>query len=210
VASLTFGAGIQWLGARYASGARMSGVSAPWLLVPFLAGWTQPRRRDAALLGLGVTFAALGGYFALMWSPMEGVNLLHAQHGTLIGHHVKIWTTSYSGMRLVAEVLRLLASQSLWIVAGAMMGPLFGFLGSEWRAARTWRSGLAIALVFCLEPFAVLAFHATLSRVPFIGGFGTGFALDLIAVAEIASGVILLVAVAQSIRRRRKIGTQPS
>ena len=40
-----------------------------------------------------MTFAALGGYFALMWSPIEGVNLLHAQHGTLIGHHVKIWTT---------------------------------------------------------------------------------------------------------------------
>jgi len=63
-----------------------------------------------------VTFAALGGYFALMWSPMEGVNLVHAQHGTLIGHHVKIWTTSSttssSGMRLVAEVLRLLALQS--------------------------------------------------------------------------------------------------
>jgi len=127
-----FGAADQFLGSlsRYPWAHEASLLSAPWLLVGFLAGCTQRTRRRAALLGLACTFAALIGYWVMTLSPIEGARL-----------------TAY-GIR------GLLVSQSLVIVGGLVTGPVCGWLGNRWRDEGLWLGALAVAAAFCLEPLA--------------------------------------------------------
>ncbi|HEY1777815.1 MAG TPA: DUF6518 family protein [Solirubrobacteraceae bacterium] len=137
-AGLLFGGADQYLGSRVALGpwaSSLSGMSAPWLLLPFLCGLTQTSRRPAALAGLSVTVAALLGYFALTLSPLEGVAVASVPRA-LVG----------------------LAQSNLpWIVGGLVGGPLFGLLGERWRTRRSWPAATAVAASFCLEPLARLA-----------------------------------------------------
>jgi hypothetical protein len=65
VAGAVFGAGDQYLGSLSALpwAAPSSLLSAPWLLLPFMFGWTQLRPRRAVLAGLVVTLSALAGFF---------------------------------------------------------------------------------------------------------------------------------------------------
>jgi hypothetical protein len=58
IAGLAFGMADQYLGSRSALGAwaaTASVVSAPWLLLAFIAGMTQERARRAMTLGFVVT-----------------------------------------------------------------------------------------------------------------------------------------------------------
>jgi hypothetical protein len=110
----------------------VSGMSAPWLLLPFAFGLTQTRPRRAMLLGLVATMAALAGYFTLMWSPLEG-----AKSSEILAH-LPTW----------------LRTQQTNIAGGLVTGPLFGLLGQRWRVARSWASAALIAGAFCLEPLA--------------------------------------------------------
>ena len=61
--SAAFGAGDQYLGSGHVFGlgwpTEVSLLSAPWLLLAFVAGCTQRDPRRAALLGFGCTAAAL-------------------------------------------------------------------------------------------------------------------------------------------------------
>jgi hypothetical protein len=59
----------------------VSHMSAPWLILPFVFGWTQVRPGRAMLVGLVATQSALAGYFALTLSPLEGVPLGRAPAG---------------------------------------------------------------------------------------------------------------------------------
>ncbi len=56
----------------------VSGMSAPWLVLPFLAGCSQVLPRRAMAAGLVATQAALFGYFVMTLSPVEGVALAKA------------------------------------------------------------------------------------------------------------------------------------
>lgn len=112
----------------------VSGMSAPWLLLPFLAGLTQERRRTAMVLGIVVTMAALAGYFAMSNSPMEGAPLER-----FFDRVVTMVSTGYN---------------PLWIVGGIVSGPLYGFLGHRWRVVRSWISAAAVTCALCLEPLA--------------------------------------------------------
>ena len=75
---LVFSAGDQYLGTVHVTSRlgwwtiTVSGMSAPWLIVPFLVGTTQDRARRAAALGLILTMSALLGYFAMSNSVFEG------------------------------------------------------------------------------------------------------------------------------------------
>jgi hypothetical protein len=136
-AGLLFGGADQYLGSRVTLGlwaSSLSGMSAPWLLLPFLCGLAQTAPRRAALAGLSVTVAALIGYFALTLSPLEGVAVASVPRA-LIG----------------------LAHSNLpWIVGGLLGGPMFGLLGQRWRTTRSWPAATAVAAAFCLEPLARL------------------------------------------------------
>jgi hypothetical protein len=110
----------------------VSGLSAPWLVLPFVAGMTQKRPRRAMALGLVVTVAALVGYFAMTQSPANGVPLdrFFPQISTMV-------RTGYN---------------PLWIIGGIVSGPLYGFLGQRWRVARSWVSAALVACALCFEP----------------------------------------------------------
>jgi hypothetical protein len=136
VAGLLFGAVDQYLGTiRFGPWAwTVSGMSAPWLVLPFVVGMTQDRSRRAMALGLVVTMAALVGYFAMTHSPMEGAPL----------------------DEFPRRILNMVSSgyNPLWIVAGLVTGPLYGFLGHRWRVARSWISAALVTCAICLEPLA--------------------------------------------------------
>ena len=140
VAGFVFGAADQYLGSLKAGAVlgtwtwTVSGMSAPWLILPFVAGMTQERRRRAMTLGLVVTMAALAGYFAMSNSPMEGAPI-----DRFWGRVATMITTGYN---------------PLWILAGIVTGPLYGFLGHRWRVARSWVSAVLVTAALCFEPLA--------------------------------------------------------
>jgi len=131
-----FGAADQYLGSLSAHpwGADVSGLSAPWLVLPFLAGMTQERARRAMILGLAVTLSALAGYFAMTYSPVENVPI----SGFLPGV-VAMTTSGYN---------------PLWILGGILTGPLYGLLGQRWRVRHSWVSAVLVTVVLTMEPLA--------------------------------------------------------
>jgi len=138
-----FGAADQFLGARAwfvgSWAIEVSLLSAPWLLVAFFAGWSQPTARRAVIFGFSCTLAALAGYSAMTLSPIEGA---------LVSVH---------------EVRGLLVGQGAYVVGGLLTGPLFGWFGYRWRTRRDWRSALAAALIVCCEPLAHAAVGTSVS-----------------------------------------------
>jgi Family of unknown function (DUF6518) len=138
VLSAAFGAGDQYLGSLTGSGhvwaagwsSDISLLSAPWLVLPFIAGATQREPRRAALLGLACTYAALLGYGVMTLSPVENAHITLA---TLRGFVV---------------------SERLVLVGGIVTGPLFGWFGQQWRTRRAITGALVTAVALCLEPIA--------------------------------------------------------
>jgi hypothetical protein len=132
IAAAIFGAGDQYLGSLSAHpwGADISLLSAPWLVLAFVAGCTQHEVRRAALLGLGCTYVALLGYALMTLSPVENAHLT------------------------VTTLRGFVISERSVLVGGLVTGPLFGWFGREWRTRRAWLGALATAATLCLEPVA--------------------------------------------------------
>jgi hypothetical protein len=127
-----FGAGDQYFGSfsMHPWMADVSLLSAPWLVLAFLAGCTQREPKRAALAGLGCTFAALVGYGLMTLSPFENAELS---------------ATTVRGF---------IVSEQRVILGAFVIGPLFGWLGQRWRVDRAWLGALATAAALCLEPLA--------------------------------------------------------
>ena len=161
-AAALFGAADQFLGARsYAVGAwatDASLLSAPWLLIAFLAGWSQPTPRRAVVLGIACTMAALLGYCAMTLSPVEGA------------------VVTLSGVR------GLLLGQWRWAAGGLLTAPIFGWLGYRWRTTRDWASALVAALVVCCEPLAHPAERAAVGLVEVGAGLVLALAAAVVAI----------------------------
>jgi uncharacterized protein DUF6518 len=156
-------------------------MSAPWLLVPFLAGAWQGGQRRAALAGLAATWLAVLAYVLMIVSPMEGV-------------HLTPRTFAFS-----------LASQWPWFAGGLITGPLYGWLGHRWHTRRSPAAALLAALPILLEPAARwLATRLGLSSAGwrFIPWplQGSGVAAEF---AELAVGLLLTGAVIRVIARGR-------
>jgi len=135
---LIFGACDQYLGTVHVTSRlgwwtiTVSGMSAPWLIVPFLVGTTQDRARRAAALGLILTMSALLGYFAMSNSVFEGAPI------------DRFWPRTVAMVRSGANVL--------WIAGGAITAPLYAYFGHRWRVARSWIGALLVTCALCLEP----------------------------------------------------------
>jgi hypothetical protein len=138
VVSAAFGAGDQYLGSLLGSGhvwaagwaSDISLLSAPWVVLAFVAGATQRDPRRAALLGLACTYAALLGYAVMTLSPVENAHLT------------------------VATLRGFVTSELLVLVGGVFTGPLFGWFGQQWRTRRAVAGALLTAAALCLEPLA--------------------------------------------------------
>ena len=134
VLAAAFGAGDQYLGSGHVWGigwqTDVSLLSAPWLVLAFLAGSTQREPLRAALLGLACTAAALVGYFLMTDSPAEGA------HYTL------------------ANARGFFVSEHLVLLGAVFSGPLFGWFGQQWRTRRAIAGALVTAGALCLEPLA--------------------------------------------------------
>ena len=139
--ALVFGAADQFLGTTHVMvhtggwTTTVSNMSALWLIVPFLAGWSQRTPTRAAVAGALSLLAAFTGYWLLTLSPLEGVSGAHA----------------------VAGIAPLVEGHAPWLLGGSVGAPLFGILGQRWRTTRAWTSALAVSLVLCLEPLAWVA-----------------------------------------------------
>jgi uncharacterized protein DUF6518 len=137
---LAFGAADQQLGTLTAElgpwTSTAAQMSAPWLVLPFLIGLTQPDARRAAVLGLLVTASALLGYFAMTYSPLE----------------IHPWTFDRFTSGFVAVTTS--GYNPLYILGGLVTGPLFGLLGQRWRLRRSWVSAAIVTGALCLEPLA--------------------------------------------------------
>lgn len=179
--SAAFGAGDQYLGSLIAHpwGADVAGLSAPWLVLAFLAGCTQRTPRRAALLGLACTLAALAGYWLLTDSPLENAHYsLAAAHGFFV-------------------------SNAPTILGGLVTGPLFGWLGQRWRTRRAVLGALVTAAALCLEP---LARRLPLGVLRFSGHdyvVTSPIRFRQVVVAEVAAGLLLAAYVAASAARAR-------
>jgi hypothetical protein len=193
-AAIAFGAIDQYVGALRSSFlTEVSGMSAPWLLVPFLAGAAQAGRRRAALVGLIATWLSVLAYVVMIVSPMEGTHLGPRPAG-LIG------TWNQLSPRLV---LATLASQWLWFAGGLIIGPVYGWLGYRWRARRSRVAALLAVLPPLLEPAArwlvtrLGAGHAT--RLTFQWpAYGPAVIAEII---ELAVGLVLTAVVVTAMAR---------
>ena len=136
---LVFGAAVQQLGASSsllgAWTATAAQVSAPWLIVAFLAGTTQDSPRRAMIIGVVVIEAALLGYFAMTYSPLE----------------IHPWTFDRFVDGMIAITTRG-GYNGGFIVSGLLTGSAFGLLGQRWRVRRWWVSAAFVAGVLCFEP----------------------------------------------------------
>lgn len=169
--SATYGAGTQFIGARVPGwGPDVAMLSAPWLVIAFLAGATQKAPRRAALLGLGATAAALIGYWLMTDSPLEGAQYTLANaHGFFI-------------------------SNAFVVVGGIVTGPLFGWFGQQWRTRRALLGALVTAAALCLEPLArhlpVGVVHAFSHAYAVANPIGS----HTVVAVEVAAGLLLAAA----------------
>jgi hypothetical protein len=177
---VVFGGGDQYLGTLTSFTAlgswtiAVSGMSAPWLVLPFVFGWSQVRSGRAMLLGLVATQAALVGYIVMTLSPVEGV------------------ATGEFPAALRAMLLNggVHGANATWVAAGLVTGPLYGLLGQRWRVRRSWISVALVTGALCLEP---LARHAV-GQLPPPG---------LVWEVEVAVGVAAAACFVATVSRRR-------
>lgn len=134
VLAAAFGAGDQYLGSGHVLGlgwpTDVSLLSAPWVLLAFVAGCTQRVPRRAAWLGLGCTAVAIVGYWLMTDSPIENA------HYTL------------------ANARGFVISDPALFAGALFTGPLFGWFGQQWRTRRSLLGALVTAAALCLEPLA--------------------------------------------------------
>lgn len=119
----------------------VSGMSAPWLVLPFLLGAVRPGRAGVALLGFAAACLAVGAYVAMSGDPTEGLSSGHSHLSLSLGG-------SATFLALVV-----FAHAPLFLGA-AVSGPLYAVLGRRWRVSRRWPPALAVTAPVMLEPAA--------------------------------------------------------
>lgn len=137
-------------------------LAAPWLALPFVAGWTQHTARRAAALATICTFVALLGFIAMTLSPVEQAEV------SLVG------------------LVELLRWQVRWFLLAGITSPPFGWLGFRWRVTRTVWAPTVVAAAFCVEPL-VRAGVGRPTRSPLVWGCEVGAGVALFAVGLVVS-----------------------
>jgi hypothetical protein len=152
-AAFFFGAFDQWIGAHNNSfWTQVSlGLSALWLVVPFIAGFLMSNQRKAVVMGLCTTCLSLLAFVLMIVSPFEGTHI-----GPAPTHLYGTWNQLSFSLLVHA-----FASQGQWFALAIVAGPVFGLLGYRWRTFRYWAYALPVSLALALEPPA----RWTMSRI---------------------------------------------
>ncbi len=150
----------QGAGARDALG----NISAPWLLIAFLAGASSERRRWAPVVGLVATVAALIGFYIA-----ESRLLDLGQHSWLV------------------DLQLTLRAGGVYLLSALVSGPIFGALGGMWASRRSRFAAVAVALMFAAEPVAVWLYQDEQGA----GGVGVLTHYPWIWGSEVLVGVIV-------------------
>jgi uncharacterized protein DUF6518 len=108
-------------------------LSAPWLLVGFVAGTQTSRLRNGALLGLAATLAGLAGFY-LMTSLVVDLG----------------------GRNYLDNLAQELAANRAYFEGAVIAGPLFGLLGAWWRQNRTVRASVLAGALLMAEPLVLI------------------------------------------------------
>jgi hypothetical protein len=191
------------------SGTRMwaANLSAPYLLLPFLAGaWAF--RRPAAAPGAGAlaSASAIAGFYNLL-----GV-------GDVTNASVDAAPT-VTARQLVLEAYGRWFSTFLlgdpggtpWLTIALVSGALLGLVGFAWRSTRRWWLAAPVGAAFLLEPVASLVVLPLVNRIRF-GVASPGYSLEpanlALWTAEVLVGA-LLVALAARLRRSPVLRSRP-
>ena len=111
----------------------LGNTSAPWVIVPFLAGTRYSKLRFGALAGVVTTLAAFVAFYAAEAAILD------------LGPHP--W---YVDLRLT------LGSGHVYEAWGLLSGSVYGALGSIWTARSLVAAPIAVGLAFICEPLIVL------------------------------------------------------
>jgi hypothetical protein len=133
IGAAVFGVGISLIKGS-GGGARdvIGNASAPWLLLPFVAGAVAGERRlaRAALIVLLASLVAVIGFYTAYVLVVLGIR-----------------------PRSVSDFVHLaLVSGARWLLLGAISGPVFGALGGWWQRRRSLVIGLLAACLLLFEP----------------------------------------------------------
>lgn len=139
----------------------LGNTSAPWVVVPFLAGTAFKRLWPAALVGLAATLAAFLGFYLAEAAVLD------------LGDHP--W---YVDLRLT------LGSGHMYEQWGLLSGSVYGALGGLWASRRTLVAPIAVGLAFVFEPLIVFV----LVRAGMWGGGGL-FDHTWLWMSEVAIGL---------------------
>jgi hypothetical protein len=147
--------------------ADLGNLSAPWLLVAFVAGSQGRRLRTGALLGVVATLVALAAFYAYTTAVVD-----------LGGHG------------LLGDVRLELVGNRLYFVGGLASGPLFGIVGAWWRRRPSVRASALAGALMLGEPLV------TASQVVPVWGLSPQHSTISLGVyaTEFVLGVALLVA----------------
>jgi hypothetical protein len=148
----------------------LGNLSAPWVVIPFLAGMRCTSVWRAALVGIATTLASLLGFYVAEAAILD------------LGPHP--W---YIDLKLTA------GSVNIYEKWGVFSGALYGALGGLWAMRRSVWAAAAVGLAFVVEPAITLVS----SRAGLWGGGGL---LDYawLWVGEILIGLAAIAYVSRS------------
>jgi hypothetical protein len=144
----------------------LGNLSAPWLMVAFLAGGRSRSLWVGGALGLTATLMALAGFCLAFAFAAD------------LGDH------GFAG-----DVYLALRANSRYFLGALVSGPTFGVIGAWWIARRSARASIWIGLLLICEPLAIALISnvGSLARLaggwaesdprPYIGEFLLGLAV---------------------------------
>jgi hypothetical protein len=184
------------------SGSRMwaGNLSAPYLLLPFVAGALLPRR---------ATLAAAGGALASAAAIVGFYDVLDVGDVTAASVGAPASTTARQLVldaygRWFSTFLLGVPGGTPWLSIALVSGCLLGLVGFTWRTTRAWWLAAAVGAAFLLEPVASLVVLPVVQHIRFgmaVGGYSLAPENLVLWSAEGLIGAAL-VAGALALRRR--------
>lgn len=147
----------------------LGNVSAPWLLLPYLAGTTVRGRLRGALMGATACLAALAGFYVAEAFVLD------------LGDHSPF-----------TDLMLTLVAGRMYFLAGAIFGPPFGALGGSAGRYRQELTALVAGSLLVGEPLAVFAWIAYQGISPSETGMVAAY--PRLWVSEMVVGVLAVVA----------------